>query len=164
MQSTVDGVRPEAEKVALAAATVCAAQYASGRFTVKGGGCALNVLPGEKLVPEIPSPAKGTPLESNASVADVQVMCEAPTSAPGANPTTSCGQGLGSLRGLHEISGNGSGYAEDTCRKNAADCSQIVVPSGYSPAPDAVDLKVVKPVSGGPPGATAVVTLTLVKK
>ena len=97
-------------------------------------------------------------------VADVQVMCEAPTSAPGANPTTSCGQGLGSLRGLHEISGNGSGYAEDTCRKNAADCSQIVVPSGYSPAPDAVDLKVVKPVSGGPPGATAVVTVTLVKK
>jgi hypothetical protein len=115
-------------------------------------------------VPSIPSPAKGTPLEANASVADVQVTCEAPTSPPGANPSTSCGSGLGALRGLHAVQAKDPGYAEDTCGKNPADCEQILVPSGYSATPGAVDLKVVRPVSGGPQGARVSVVVTLVKK
>lgn len=112
----------------------------------------------------LPSPAKGTPLETNPNVADVQAACTSPMSAPGANPSMSCGSGLGSLRGLRSVTVNHRDAAESTCRKKPTDCEEVEIPSEYSSAPDAVDSKIVRPVSGGPPGSTAEVLVTLVRK
>lgn len=164
LRPTLDAVRPDADKVATAAAAVCAAQYASGRFAVKGGGCSTNLLPGETLVPDIPSPAKGTPLESNPAVVDVKVNCMATTTPPGTNPAIGCGSGLGSLHGAREIAPPDRGIAESHCTTKEVDCVRVLVPSNCTTAPDSADLVITKPVSGGPPGAYAEVTVALTKK
>lgn len=162
VRATLDAARADAEKVATTAATVCAAQYASGRFSVKGGGCSTNLLPGETIVPSVPSPAKGTPLASNPSVVEVKVNCVAPTTPPGANPSSSCGIGLGSLHDVSEVPVKDRGPVERCA--NEADCEQAFVPSAYATGTETVDLRVTKPVSGGPPGAYSEVIVALTKK
>src|ERR1035437_7031484 len=72
VKPTLDSIRADARKVADAAAATCGDQWRSGRFTATGGVCATNLLPGEKLVANIPSPAKGTSLEGNAMIEDLQ--------------------------------------------------------------------------------------------
>jgi hypothetical protein len=161
LKPTLDAIRPDARKVADAAATACATQYASGRFTASAKGCAINLLPGETVVPTIPSPAKGTALDANTTVLDVLTTCNAPTTA-----SESCGVSLGSLR--NAITGPGAGrqrtVAEGNCKAASTDCEELIVPSQRAADETSTDLRIVKPVSGGPAGATAEVTIILAKK
>jgi hypothetical protein len=161
IKPTLDAIRPDARKVASAAAAACSAQFASGRFTVTKSGCRANKLPGEDIVPTVPSPAKGTSLESNPGVLDVEVTCYAPT-----RPTEACGMGLGSLH--NAISPPGANrtrnVAEGNCKTNATDCEEVIVPSQSALDERSTDLRIVKPVAGGPAGATVEVTVILAKK
>lgn len=163
-QPSVDAIRADARLVAEAAAKVCAADLAKGRFEVTASGCAVHKLPGEDIVPTTPSPAKGTPLESRADVLQVQAMCSAPV--PG-RKGEACGVGLGPLRsGLYprSVPGRMRELADSSCKGSPTDCEEVVVPSQYEPDPKSVDLRVIKPVPGGPPGATAEITVTILKK
>jgi hypothetical protein len=123
---------------------------------------ALNLLHGESVVPEAPSPAKGTSLETNPAVANVFVMCNALL-----NASESCGSGLGPLRsspGYIPVDHGPREPADSTCKGSANDCDEALVPSRYFATPDSVDLRVVKPVIGGPAGATAELIVVLKKK
>jgi hypothetical protein len=158
----IDSIRPDATAVAVAAARSCGDMLKSGRMTVTGKGCSINVLPGETVVPDTPSPAKGTSLETNASVANVFVMCNAPV-----NGNESCGSSLGPLRkspGPVPVDTGPLDPADSTCKHSPTDCNEAVVPSHYLATPGSADLRIVKPVIGGPAGATAEVTVVLQKK
>lgn len=158
----VDSIRSDATAVAMAAAKACGDMLKSGRMTVTGKGCSINVLPGETIVPETPSPAKGTSLETNASVANVFVMCNAQVSG-----NESCGSGLAPLRaspGTMPIEKGPRDPADSTCKTSPTDCNEAVVPSQYLATPGSADLRIIKPVIGGPAGATAEVTIVLQKK
>jgi len=161
IKPTLDAIRSDARSVADAAAKACAAQFASGRFTVTGKSCAVNKLPGETIVPVIPSPAKGTALETNPLVLEVETMCSAPVGAG-----ESCGSSLGSLH--NAFSGPGAGrtrnVAEGNCKSTSTDCEEVIVPSQRAADETSADLRIVKPVSGGPAGATVEVTVVLAKK
>jgi len=160
-RTTIELVRPDARRVADVAAKECAAQFASGRFKVTPTSCSVNKLPGETIVPVIDSPAKGTPLESNPLVLDVTTFCNAPTSN-----NESCGNGLGALHDA--IKGPGAGRTrrviEGNCKSSSTDCEEVVSPSQSASDESSVDLRIVKPVAGGPPGATVEVTVILAKK
>ncbi len=164
VKPTLDAIRADARTVADAAARVCAAQYTSGRFTVTATGCGVNKLPGEDLVPTIPSPAKGTPLEGNPMVLDVQVFCYAPNAG---KTGESCGSGLAALRTppfAMPGAGRTRNMAESNCKESPTSCEEVVVPSQYVKDEKSADLRVIKPVVGGPAGATAEVTILLGKK
>src|SRR5262249_31634445 len=154
-------IRPDARNVAEAAAKACAAQFTSGRFTVKGKSCAVNKLPGETIVPAIPSPAKGTALETNPLVLEVETTCFAPISG-----AESCGSSLGSLHGA--FSGPGANRTRNVvdgdCKSTSTDCEDVITPSQRAADEASADLRIVKPVSGGPAGATVEVTVVLAKK
>jgi hypothetical protein len=161
IRPTLDDIRPEARKVAEAAAKECTDQFRSGRFKVTSTGCSANLLPGETLVAMPPSPAKGTPLESTPLVLEVQVVCNAPLTA-----TESCGVSLDSLH--HAFNGPGAGrtrhIAEGDCKSGSTDCEEIVVPSQSAADETSADLRLIRPVSAGPAGATAETTVVLAKK
>ncbi|MEO8797523.1 MAG: hypothetical protein ABI551_06540 [Polyangiaceae bacterium] len=158
----VDSIKPDARAVAVEAAKACGDVLKSGRMTVTAKGCSLNVLPGETMVPELPSPAKGTALEANPNVANVFVMCNAAVA-----PNLSCGSGLGALRrspGYLPADTGPRDPADSTCKGSPTDCDEVLVPSRYFSTPGSADLRVVRPVIGGPAGATAEVTVVLKKK
>lgn len=161
IQPTLDAIRADARSVADTAAKTCAAQFASGRFTVTGTGCGVNKLPGETMVPETPSPAKGTALETNPLVLEVETTCSAPVRAGEA-----CGSSLGTLH--KAFSGPGANrmrnVAEGNCKSTSTDCEEVIVPSQRAADETSADLRIVKPVSGGPAGATVEVTIILGKK
>lgn len=161
LQPTLDAIRPEARKVADAAAQVCSAQFTSGRLTVtpKGGG--TNLLPGETVVPVVPSPAKGTPLELNPLVLEVETSCYAPT-----GPGVSFGSALGSLHDVFHGPGASRTrrVVEGGCKAASTDCEEVIVPSQRATDERSADLRIVRPVSPGPAGATAEVTVILSKK
>jgi hypothetical protein len=163
VEPALKSARAEARNVAAAAAVACAAQFTSGRFTVGATGCATNKLPGEEIVPETPSPAKGSSFEKDPQIVNVQVECMAPVPS---HPGQSCGTSLGQL---HPTPGPPTNLgpretAESNCKKSPADCEEVVVPSHYTTEPASVDLRIVKPVVGGPPGATVEVTVSIRKK
>lgn len=162
IKPALEAVRTDARKVADDAAKVCAAQFTSGRYTATPKGCAINLLPGEKVVPVIPSPAVGTSLESNSLVLDVETTCWAPT-APG----QACGSNLARLR-RPPASGPGAGRArnavEGNCKSDSTDCEEVLVPSQTAVDEASTDLRIVKPVAGGPAGATVEVTVIFAKK
>ncbi len=158
----VDSIKPDALAVAVEAAKACGDILKSGRMTVTANGCSLNLLPGETMVPELPSPAKGTALEANPNVANVFVMCNASLT-----PSQSCGSGLGALRrspGYLPADTGPRDPADSTCKSSPTNCDEAFVPSRYFSTPGSVDLRVVRPVIGGPVGATAEVTVVLKKK
>lgn len=158
----VESVKPDVLALAVEAAKACGDILKSGRMTVTANGCSLNVLPGETMVPELPSPAKGTALESNPDVVNVFVMCNA-----SAAPNQSCGSGLGPLRPSPRFLPMDNGPRDPldgTCRSSPTDCDEAFVPSRHVASADSVDLHVVKPVIGGPAGANAEVTVVLKKK
>ena len=161
IQPTLDAIRPDARRAADAAAKACAAQFTSSRFTVTGKTCATNTLPGETLVPIIPSPAKGTALETNPLVLEVETMCSAPV-APG----EWCGSSLGALHNAFPRQGSGRvrNVVEGNCKATSTDCEEVVVPSQRAADETSADLRIVKPVSGGPAGATVELTVVLAKK
>ena len=160
-RTTLELVRPDARRVADAAAKECAAQFASGRFTVTPKSCSVNKLPGETVVPITDSPAKGTPLETNPLVLDVTTVCNAPRSGD-----EWCGNGLGALH--NAIKGPGANRTrkviDGDCRSSSTDCEDVISPSQSAADENSVDLRIVKPVVGGPPGATVEVTVILAKK
>jgi hypothetical protein len=163
VEPALAAVRADARSIAEAAAATCETEFSTGRFTVDLSGCSVNLLADETVVPEVPSPAKGTPLEKNPQVANVQVTCEAPI--PG-RTNEWCGSDLGPLRPLGRASTARSGprkTAESTCGNSPTDCEEVVVPSHYAKDLDSADLRIVKPVVGGPRGATVEVTISLVK-
>lgn len=163
-QPSLDAVRADARLVAEAAAKACAANYAKGRFEVTSGGCAVRKLPGEEIVPMDPSPAKGSALEARVDVIQVQASCSAPV--PG-KKGEACGLGLGELRRgatPRAIPGRMRDLADSNCRSSPQDCEEVVVPSQVEADPKSVDLRVIKPVLGGPAGATAEITVTILKK
>jgi hypothetical protein len=166
VQPMLDAIRDDARKVADAAATTCGAQYTSGQFFVSGKSCGVKLLPGQVIVPSIPSPAKGTPLESNPNVVEVETTCNVPMGAA-TNAHESCGQGLGTLRNAFKPgdfqSGNWS-TSEDTCKSSPLSCERVEVPSRMVKDPKSVDLTIVRPMVGGPPGGTVSVKITVVKK
>ena len=161
IQPTLEAIRPEARRVADAAAKACAAQFSSGRFKVTPTSCSMEKLPGETMVPVVDSPAKGTSLETNPLVLDVTTFCNAPTSG-----NESCGNGLGSLH--NAIKGPGAGrmrkVIDGNCKSSSTDCEDVISPSQSAADETSADLRIVKPVAGGPPGATAEVTIILAKK
>jgi predicted small lipoprotein YifL len=162
IQPTLEAIRPEARKVADAAAAACAAELKSGHFTVSAAGCSSKLLPGETVIPVVPSPAKGTSLESNPMVLDVETTCNAPTS-----PNESCGTSLGSLKGAFN-KGPGANrtrnVVDGNCKSTSTDCEEVIVPSQSAADEASTDLRIVKPVSGGPAGATVEVRVILGKK
>ncbi len=163
-QPSLDAVRADARLVAEAAAKACGANFASGRFEVTGTGCSLKKLPGEQMVPTIPSPAKGTALEGQADVIQVQTRCYAPVSG---KPGESCGMGLDDLRPgarMAAVPGRKRDPVDSTCDKAPADCEETVVPSQFEADPKSVDLRIIKPVVGGPEGATAEIIVTILAK
>lgn len=163
-QPSLDAIRADARLVAEAAAKACAADFIKGRYEVTATGCALRKLPGEEIVPTAPSPAKGSPLEARADVIQVQTTCFAPV--PG-KKGESCGMGMGTLRtGAYPmaIPGRMRELADSSCKKSPTDCEEVVVPSQYEADPKSVDLRVIKPAPGGPPGASAEITVTILKK
>lgn len=168
VEPALAAVRAEARTIATQAAATCGTEFSTGRFTVTPTGCSVNLLPGEKVVPEVPSPAKGTSLETNPQIANVQATCEAPvpsrTSAPNAHEW--CGADLSPLRPVPRLPARATGRktAESTCRTNPTFCEEVLVPSQYSADPDSADLRIVRPVVGGPAGATVEVTVTVTKK
>ena len=163
-QPSLDAIRADARLVAEGAAKVCGADFAKGRYEVTATGCAIRKLAGEDIVPTTPSPAKGSPLEARADVLQIQTTCYAPV--PG-KMGESCGMGLGPLRGgafPTAIPGRMRDLADTSCKASPADCEEVVVPSQYEADPKSVDLRVIKPALGGPPGATAEITVTILKK
>jgi len=162
VQPALDAIRDEARKVADAAAKTCGAQFVSGQFFVSGKSCGAKVLPGQELVPQIPSPATGTALESNPDVVEVETSCNAPMESG-----MSCGQGLGTLRHAFKPGDFQSGNwatSENTCKSSPSNCEMVEVPSRMVKDTKSVDLTVVRPMVGGPPGGTVTVKVTLVKK
>ncbi|MEO8877241.1 MAG: hypothetical protein ABI461_16730 [Polyangiaceae bacterium] len=157
----VDSVRTDADAVAVVAAKQCAEMTKSGRMTASPKGCAINKLPGEEIVPETPSPAKGTALDTNPNVANVFVTCNVPTT-----PNEACGIGLGPLRptpGAVPVNRGPNDPAGSTCKSTPTDCNEVITPSHYLTTPGTADFRVVKPVSGGAAGATAEITIILKK-
>jgi len=166
VQPTLDAIREDARKVADAAAKTCGAQFASGQYYVSGKSCGAKVLPGQEMVPTIPSPAKGTPLESNPNVVEVETTCNAPMASTG-NAQESCGMGLGNLHNAFKPGDFQNGNwdtAENTCKGSPSNCEMVEVPSRMVKDTKSVDLTVVRPMVGGPPGGTVTVKLTLAKK
>jgi hypothetical protein len=163
-QSSLDAVRADARLVAETAAKACGANVATGRFEVTGAGCSLKTLPGEQVVPTMPSPAKGTALEGQADVIQVRTFCYVPV--PG-KPGESCGMGLDELRpgvSMVAVPGRTRELADSTCRRSPGDCEETVVPSQFEPDAKSIDLRIIKPVVGGPEGATAEITVTILAK
>jgi hypothetical protein len=160
VQPTLTAVRGDAHKVAELAAAACATQFTSGRFVVTNKGCSVNKLPGEDLVPIVPSPAKGTLLESNAGVLEVLVTCGAPTTG-----NQSCGSSLAPLRGNMKFPGANRTRktVEGNCNGRSTDCEEVIAPSQNAHDEKSADLRIVKPVIGGPAGATVEVTVILAK-
>jgi hypothetical protein len=165
VQPTLDAIRVDARNVASAAAKACEAKFTSGRFVVSASGCSERPLAGESVIPVVPSPAKGTSLESNPMVLDVRTMCSAPTKTSG-NVSESCGTSLGSLRSAFNSQGAGRqrNIVEGNCKSSPTDCEDVIVPSQVAADENSTDLRIVKPVAGGPLGATAEVTIILGKK
>jgi hypothetical protein len=165
VQRTLDAIRVDARNVASAAAKACEAKFTSGRFVVSASGCSERPLAGESVIPVVPSPAKGTSLESNPMVLDVRTMCSAPTKTSG-NVSESCGTSLGSLRSAFNSQGAGRqrNIVEGNCKSSPTDCEDVIVPSQVAADENSTDLRIVKPVAGGPLGATAEVTIILGKK
>jgi hypothetical protein len=56
------------------------------------------------------------------------------------------------------------GTSEDTCTSTPSSCEKVEVPSRYAKDDKSADLTIVRPVPGGPAGATASVRVTLAKK
>jgi hypothetical protein len=166
VQPTLDAIRDDARKVADAAAKTCGAQFASGQFFASGKSCGAKVLPGQDVVPTIPSPAKGTPLESNPNVVEVETTCNVPMGSE-ANAQASCGIGLATLRNAFKPgdfqSGNW-GTSENTCKGSSPNCEMVEVPSRMVKDTRSVDLTIVRPMVGGAPGGTVTVKITLAKK
>jgi hypothetical protein len=160
IKPTLEAIQPDARKVAEAAAKVCGDQFKSGRFKASQDGYSVELLPGETMVPPIPSPAKGSSLESNALVLEVRTECDVPVRGG------DYGSGLTNLkrpvgapspsRSRHVVQGN--------CKSDSTDCEEVIVPSQTADDEDSTDLRIVKPVSGGPSGATVMLTVTLAKK
>ena len=166
VQPSLDAIREDARKVADAAAKTCGAQYASGQFYVSGKTCGAKLLPGQEMVPTIPSPAKGTPLETNPDVIEVETTCSAPMAASG-NAQESCGQGLAPLRNAFKPGDfqNGNwGTSEDSCKGMSTNCEKVEVPSRMVKDTKSVDLTVVRPMVGGAPGGWVTVKITVAKK
>lgn len=166
VQPALDAIRDDARKVADAAAKACGAQFASGQFFASGKSCGAKLLPGQEIVPMIPSPAKGTPLESNPSVVEVETTCNAPMAST-ANMQEACGIGLASLRNAFKPGDFQSGNwdtSEDTCKGSPSSCEKVEVPSRMVKDTKSVDLTIVRPMVGGPPGGTVSVKITIVKK
>jgi hypothetical protein len=165
VQPALDAIRADARNVAAAAAKACEAEFTSGRFVVSERRCSTKLLAGESVTPVVPSPAKGTSLESNPMVLDVWTMCSAPTKTVG-NISESCGSSLGELRNAFNLPGAGRrrNVAEGNCKSAPTDCEDVIVPSQVAADENSTDLRIVKPVAGGPPGATAEVTIILGKK
>jgi hypothetical protein len=165
VEPTLTAVRAEARSIAAAAAATCETEFSTGRFTVDLSGCSVNLLAGETVVPPVASPAKGTSLEGNPQIVNVQVTCEAPI--PGRTHEW-CGSDLSPLRKPAGSPGPARTgprkTAESTCGKSPTDCEEVVVPSHYAADLDSVDLRIVKPVVGGPAGATVEVTISIKKK
>lgn len=167
VRPALDSVREDARKAADNAVKACSAQFASGQFYVTPKGCGQKVLPGQTVVPTIPSPAKGTSLESNPNVVEVQAECSAPTGSASGGTTTGCSMGLDSLHkafGPGDFKSGNWDTAEDSCKSSPSNCEKVEVPSRYAKDDKSADLTITRPVPGGPAGATATVRVTLAKK
>ena len=107
----------------------------------------------------LPSPAKGSPLESEAKIADVFVMCS--WTLP-KDPSMSEGTGMSSLRGTTHVPKRPvtmpDDRAETTCKENASSCEEVLVPSRFSEKPNSADLRIVRPT---PDGGTIEVTVVI---
>jgi hypothetical protein len=162
VKPTLDAIRNDARKAADDAAKTCGAQFVSGQFFATGKTCGAKTLPGQEIVPVIPRPAKGTALESNPSVIEVETTCMVPQDAQ-----MSCGMGLATLRNAFKPGDFQSGNwdtAENTCKDSASNCEKVEVPSRMVKDPNSVDLTIVRPMVGGPPGGTVQVKVTIAKK
>ena len=53
---------------------------------------------------------------------------------------------------------------DGNCKSSSTDCEEVVVPSQYAADETSTDLRIVKPIVGGPAGGTAEVTIILAKK
>lgn len=159
VRPTLDAIRDDARKVADAAAKLCGAQFVSGQFFVSGTSCGQTVLPGQTTVPVIASPAKGTALETNPNVIEVETTCEV-----GMSSQLSCGLGLATLRNAFKPGAFQSGNwdtAEDSCKDSASNCEMVEVPSRMVKETKSVDLTIVRPMLGGPGGGRARVKVTI---
>jgi hypothetical protein len=166
VQPALETVRGDARKVAEAAARICGAQFASGQFYATEKSCGSKVLPGQEVVPAFPSPAKGTALESDPNVLEVETTCIAPLPS-GGNVKESCGQTLGYLRNAFKPGDFRSGNwdtSENSCKDSPSNCEMVEVPSRLAKEPSSVDLTVIRPMVGGPPGGTVSVKVTVAKK
>ncbi len=165
--STLDSIRADARNVASAAAKTCGDQFASGQLYASSKGCGIALLPGQTIAPVVASPAKGTPLETNAKVADVMTTCWAPTGTGAGGAQESCGSDLGSLRhafGPGDFQSGNWGTSENSCKGSPTNCEKVEVPSRYLKDKRSADLTVVRPLIGGPAGATVTVTIVLGEK
>ncbi len=168
IKPALDGVRDDARKIAEVAAKTCGDQFASGQFYVTaGGGGGVKLLPGQTVVPTIPSPAKGTSLETNPDVVDVMTTCMAPAGAGPGGSVESFGSDLGTLRhafGPGDFQNGNWSTSENSCRSSPSSCEKVEVPSRYLKDKRSADLTLVRPMVGGPPGGTVTVTIVLGKK
>lgn len=167
IKPTLDAVREDARKVADAAAKTCGDEFASGQFYASPAGCGVKVLPGQSVVPSIPSPAAGTPLATNPNVAEVITTCWAPSGVGPGKSQESCGNNLGSLHhafGPGDFQNGNWSTPENTCTSSPTSCEKVEVPSRYLKNTKSADLTIVRPMVGGPPGATAMIRVVLGKK
>jgi hypothetical protein len=133
--------RAAAVKVAEEAAKVCSA--------AKGGA---PFQPSPIDAPPPPSnPAKGTSLEAEPRVTEVNVMCS--WRDPRGPAEVWAGTSLPPLRGpstpLIRAVTMPEDFAENSCDRDRHNCEQVIVPSRYSKAERSADLRVVRPTAEG---------------
>jgi len=104
--------------------------------------------PGKPLpIPTPPvTPGKGTSLETNPKVQDVMVTCSFPDLK---SPDIWVGTGIPSLKKTDTVPPRKvtmpEDLYEDTCKANAQDCVQVIVPSRFSTNERSADLRIVRP-------------------
>jgi hypothetical protein len=139
VEEAVDRSLPLAIKVAEDAAKLCPSQLENMPFHNP-----------PKNSPPPASPAAGTALESDPQVVDVFVMCSFPDPR---DASVMGGTGLQSLRKTSQVPARPvtmpEDLAENTCRKDASHCQQVIVPSRVSPNEKSADIRIIRPFEGG---------------
>jgi hypothetical protein len=142
VKPAVDRNLPIAVQVAESAAKLCPSLKARAPFQPDPSAAP----------PPPPSPAIGTALESDAQVKDVRITCSWPDPRQKTEEIWA-GTSFPALKGTPSVPlrfvTNASEFAENTCKADAHNCHQIVVPSRYHASELSADVRVTRPTSDG---------------
>lgn len=138
----VDANLPLAIRVAEDAAKSCPALKASAPFQPNPMAAP----------PPPPSPAKGSPLESDTHVVDVLITCNWPDPRDSTGNTTA-GSSFPKLKDKVRLPERTvtvpEDFAKNTCPKNHDSCEQVVVPSRYLTSESTADIRITRKTVDG---------------